>query len=138
MDMKNFTIETEPKIETGFKIPENYFDDFSERLFEKLPKSEPKVISIFAKRKTWMYAAAAVLVLGISIPVSNYFLKSNEIDELSMENYMVGNSNITDTDLANLLDEEDLKNINLELKTDDESIENELIKNQNIEQYLTE
>ena len=49
--MKTFKLENEPKIETGNKIPANYFDDLSLKIMEQIPASEPKVISIFQKRK---------------------------------------------------------------------------------------
>jgi hypothetical protein len=50
--MKNLNLENGPKITTGFTTPEGYFDDFSARIMQQLPVNEPKVISIFSKRKT--------------------------------------------------------------------------------------
>ena len=47
--MNDFNIETNPKIATGFKTPDNYFDDFSSRLLAKLPVEQPKVISFYGK-----------------------------------------------------------------------------------------
>jgi len=53
--MKTFKLDSEPKIDSGFKTPDNYFDNFSANLIQKL-QNEPitektKVISIFRKRK---------------------------------------------------------------------------------------
>jgi hypothetical protein len=135
--MKTFDIENEPKIVSGFTTPDNYFDDFSQRLMMKLPENETKTISIFAKRKTWIYAAAAVLVLGISIPVVNQLSsKSTEIDDAVLENYIANNTTISGNDLVELLDETDVQQMNLDMKIDDKSIENELTTNNNLEQYL--
>ena len=50
--MKTFKLENEPKIESGFKTPDHYFEDFSAKIMQQLPENEPKVISIFQKRKT--------------------------------------------------------------------------------------
>ena len=67
--MKTFKLQNEPKIETGFKTPDHYFENFSIKIMEQLPKNEPKVISIFQKRKTLIMMAAAVLVLALMIPI---------------------------------------------------------------------
>jgi hypothetical protein len=48
--MKTFKLENEPKIETGF-ITEHYFENFSIKMMEQLPNNEPKVISIFKRKK---------------------------------------------------------------------------------------
>ncbi len=135
--MKTFKIENEPKIESGFKTPEHYFDDFSARLLQQLPKEEPKVIPLFSRRKTWTYAAAAVLVLGLSIPVyNNYSRNSSEIDQTTLENYISYHSNVSDADLVNLLDEQDIQKINIDLEIDDKTLENELSIDSNLEHYI--
>jgi hypothetical protein len=135
--MKTFKLDNEPKIETGFTVPENYFEDFSAKMMQQLPKNEPKVISIFTKKKNWMYAAAAVLVLALSIPIfTNYFSNSSEIDEATLENYITYHSTLSDTDLVNLLDEQDIQKMSFDLDIEDITIENELSQNKNLEQYL--
>jgi len=135
--MKTFKLENEPKIESGFKAPDNYFDTFSARVLQQLPKEEPKVISIFQKRKIWMYAAAAILIFGLSIPVyNNYSKNSNEIDNVTIENYITYHSSVSGSDIVNLLDEKDIQDIIVDLNIEDAAIENELIPNRNLEQYL--
>lgn len=135
--MKTFKLENEPKIEPGFKTPENYFDTFSARVMQQLPEEEPKVISLFSRRKTWIYAAAAILVLALTIPVYNNFSgRSTEIDAATLENYIAYHSTVSDTDLVNLLDEKDIQKINIDLNIDDKVIENELSEDNNLEHYL--
>ena len=135
--MKTFKLENEPKIESGFKTPENYFDTFSARVIQQLPTEEPKTISIFSKRKTWLYAAAAILILGLSIPIYNQFKSpSSEIDDTTLENYIAYQSSVSNTDLANLLNEEDIQKMSVDLNIEDKTIENELIENKNLEYYL--
>ena len=136
--MKTFKLDNEPKIESGFKTPENYFDNFSARVMEQLPKEEPKTISLFSKRKTWLYAAAAILVLALTIPVvyNNFYSRSSEIDETTLENYISYHSTVSDTDLVNLLDEKDIQKINVDLNIDDKLIENELSQDSNLEHYI--
>lgn len=136
--MKTFKLENEPKIESGFKTPENYFDDFSARVMQQLQKEEPKTISLFARRKTWMYAAAAVLAMALSIPVvyNNFHNRSPEIDATTLENYISYHSTVTDAELVNLLDEKDIQKINIDLNIGDRAIENELSAENDLEQYL--
>ncbi|HEY6143307.1 MAG TPA: hypothetical protein VIV55_07730 [Flavobacterium sp.] len=132
--MKTFKLDNEPKIETGFKIPDNYFDDFSAKVMQQLPKEESKTISLFSRRKTWTYAAAAVLILGLSIPVyNNLYNHSSEIDEATLENYITDHSNISDADIVNLLDEKDIQKIKIDLNIDDKTIENELSEDNSLD-----
>lgn len=136
--MKTFKLDNEPKIESGFKTPDNYFDTFSARVMQQLPKEEPKTISLFSKRKSWLYAAAAVLVLAMAVPVvyNNFYKSSPEIDEATLENYISYNTSISDTDLVNLLDEKDIQKIDIGMNIEDKTIENELSENKNLEHYL--
>ena len=106
-------------------------------MIQQLPKEEPKAISIFSKRKTWSFAAAAVLALALSIPVYNYFNShSSEIDDTTLENYIAYHSSVSDTDLVNLLDEEDIQKISIDLNIEEKTIESELTENKNLEYYL--
>lgn len=136
--MRTFKLDNEPKIESGFKIPEDYFDTFSARVMQQLPAEEPKTISLFAKRKTWIYAAAAVLVLALGIPVvyNNFYGRSSEIDDATLENYISYHSNVSSLDIVNLLDENDIQKINIDLNIEDRAIENELSAENDLEQYL--
>jgi len=135
--MKTFKLDNEPKIKSGFTTPDHYFDNFSEKVMQQLPENEPKIISIFAKRKTWLYAAAAILIIALAVPMYLTFnTHSSEIDDATIENYITYQSNVSDTDLVNLLDEEDIQKINVEMDIEDFSIENELSVNKNLEQYI--
>lgn len=135
--MKTFKLDNEPKINTGFTVPENYFEDFSAKMMRQLPENKPKLISIYVRKKTWMYAAAAILVLTLSIPIyTNYFSNSSEIDAVTLENYITYHSTVSDTDLVNLLDEQDIQKMSIDLNIEDITIENELSQNKNLEQYL--
>ena len=135
--MKTFKLENEPKIKSGFKTPENYFETFSARVMQQLPKEKPKIISIYSKRKPWIYAAAAVLILGLTIPAYNYFYsRSSEIDDTTLENYIAYQSSVSNSDLVNLLDKEDIQKMSIDLNIEDKTIENELTENKNLEYYL--
>ena len=136
--MKTFKLFNEPKIDTGFIVPYNYFEDFSVKMIQELPENNSKIISIFARKKTWIYAAAAIFVLALSVPIFNYYSSnSSEIDQATLENYITYQSTISDTDLVNLLEEQDIQKMNSDMNIDDKIIENELLQNKNLEQYLS-
>lgn len=135
--MKTFKLENEPKITSGFKTPENYFDNFSAKITHRIETEEPQIRSIFYKRKTWLYAAAAILIIGLSIPIYNQFnASSTAIDDATLENYIAYQSSVSNTDLANLLDDEDIQKMSIDLNIEDKTLENELTQNKNLEYYL--
>ena len=136
--MKTFKLDNDPKMKSGFKIPENYFDTFPAKVMQQLPKKEPKTISLFSKRKTWIYAAVAVLVFALTIPIvyTNFYSPMPAIDEATLENYISYNTSISDTDLVNFLDNEDIQKINIDLNLEVTTLENELTENNNLEYYL--
>jgi hypothetical protein len=135
--MKTFKLDTEPKVRSGFTTPENYFDNFSDNVMQQLPKNETKIVSIFAERKKWLYAAAAILIMALTIPMYVKSIShSSEIDDSTLENYITYHSTLSDTDLVNLLNEEDINKMNSDMNIEDIAIENELLGNKNLEQYL--
>jgi hypothetical protein len=138
MNMNDFKLDNEPKITSGFSIPENYFDTFSEKVMQKLPVNEPKVISLWDRNKKWIYGLAAVLVLSFSIPIMNVIKSNNsDADTAEIENYLTQHSTLSDDDIVELLDTEDLKKINLNNNIEDTEVENLLSGNSNLEEYIT-
>ncbi len=137
--MKAFKLENEPKIESGFKTPDHYFEHLSARIIQQLPKEEPKVISFFQRRKTTIMLVAAILVLALMIPILNTFsTKSTEIDTATLENYLSYPANITQYDLINGLESEDINQMKNSLALEDETIENILSANSNAEHLILE
>ena len=135
--MKNFNLGNEPKITSGFTTPDGYFDKFSEKVLAQLPKQETKVISIFSSKKVWYFAAAAILILMLSIPLyTKYSTQQEEIDTATLENYIAYQSNISEEEIVNLLEQDDIDKMELDFNIDDAAIEDALKSNSNLEQYL--
>ncbi|WP_289662041.1 hypothetical protein [Flavobacterium panacagri] len=94
--MKTFKLENEPKIKSGFKTPEHYFDNFPEKVLQQLNEKEVKVIPFYKRKKVLSLAAAAVIGLALMIPiVNNYRATSNDLDEAALETYLSYQSNLT-------------------------------------------
>jgi hypothetical protein len=137
--MKEFKLENEPKIESGFKTPDHYFDHLSAKVLEQLPKNEPKVISIFQKRKTVIMMVAALLILALMIPIyTSISTNSKELDETTLENYLAYQSNLNQYDLISELETEDITKMQPVSTPEDKVIEDILTTNSDVEQLLFE
>ncbi|GAA4021531.1 hypothetical protein GCM10022386_00570 [Flavobacterium cheonhonense] len=136
--MKPFTLnDNEAKITTGFKHPEGYFEALESKLSAQLPTNDPKVIAFYQRKTTWLYAAAAVVILFVSIPIyQNVYHSSTEVDALVLEDYIATHADISAEDLATVLEKEDLEKIKLELNLGEEAIEDVLLNNNDLEQYM--
>lgn len=135
--MNKFELDKQSKQPSGFKVPENYFDDFSAKVLEKLQDEDRKVIPIRSKKNHWMYAAAAVLVVSSSIPFYNLLKKPTvTIDNATLETYIAGHSGLSDADFVELLDEQDLEQMTIDSNLEKEAIEDLLSANANLESYL--
>jgi hypothetical protein len=135
--MKHFNLDSEPKITSGFTTPEHYFEQFSEKLLQRIPKEEPKVISFWAKHKSWMYATAAIITVSLSIPLMNVWNStSDEVQTAELENYLTYQSTLTDDQIIEHLDVSDLNNIDIESNVTNEEIEAILMENTDIEYQL--
>jgi hypothetical protein len=136
--MNDFKLNTNEKITSGFKIPDNYFDSFSEKVMQQLPKEEPKVISFYARNKKILFSAAAVLVIALSISlVFKIQSKEQEVSSDDVENYLVYHTTLSDDDIVNLLEQEDIENIKVSNPIENEAIEDVLSNNSELEQYIT-
>lgn len=135
--MKGFKLDNEPKIASGWKTPDGYFDDFESKITERLSEKETPVIPLLSRRKTWLYAVAAVFVIGFSIPLVNSITTSNsDIDNATLENYLIDHTNLSDEDIAEQLNEEDLQKIKVDLNIEDKELEDLLTTDCNIEEYI--
>ena len=136
--MKTFKLENEPKIKSGFKTPENYFDDFSEKVLQQLNEKEVKVIPFYKRKKVLSFTAAAMIGFALMIPiVNNYRANSNELDEATLETYL-SHSNISQYDLIQNLDDSDIEKLGNDVTLEDETLEDILATSSNIEHLITE
>ena len=134
--MKEFRLDNEPKITSGFKTTKGYFDDLSEKINANLPKNEPKVISIFQKRKTWIYGIAAVLAISLSVVFYQQSQSPETLDADFLENYIARNTTVSEYDLLELLEKEDIEKIQIDLDIQDDILEETMINNTNLEHYI--
>lgn len=134
--MKDFDLHNS-KIESGFKVPENYFENFEDRLLSQIePKAEPKVISLFHRKQIWISAIAAVFVALIAIPVYFNSVTTEKISNQTLENYLTTEYNTYD--LINNLSEEDIQSLETSVSLNDAAVEDYLLQEDNIDYYINE
>lgn len=135
--MNNFKLDNEPKNTSGFTVPDGYFNSLSEKVMVQLTKEESNVISIYGTKNKWYIGIAAILILMLFIPIYiSLSTQKNEIDSVTLENYIAYNSSITEDEIVDLLEQEDLNRMKIELNIDDAYIEDILKLNINLEEYL--
>ena len=136
--MKEFKLDEMPKIKSGFKTPEDYFDAISEKMVAQLPEEKPKTILLFSLRKKLLFAVAAVLVVALSVPIFNTLSSNNpDLDQQTLEDYIAQNTRISENDILELLEKEDIEKLNLDYQIPDKNVEDVLSTNENLEQYIT-
>ena len=103
--MKEFDLENSEKIKSGFKIPDGYFDDFESKIMQQIPQKESKIIPLFAKKKFWFSAVAALFLIALSVGM---YLNFSETQLSFSEDYQLAfeNSITTDQIIEHLTDED--------------------------------
>ncbi|WP_417352114.1 hypothetical protein [Flavobacterium alkalisoli] len=137
--MKPFNLDKEPKIKSGFTTPDNYFDDFTEKLMQQLPEREVKVVPLYKRATVWVSSIAAILVVALGVSI---FFKMDtqtvaQPDATTLENYLVYQTDITPSDFIQGLDESDIKELEASIAVSDEAIEN-YFSNENYDIYINE
>ena len=136
--MKEFKINDENKITSGFTTPDGYFDNFTIDLnnTESHLNTDKKVISINTKR--WLTSVAALLIVALSVSVYTKLVIEKTENSIEMENYISNHSEISQYDLITLLDKKDIENLSVEMNASIPKTEEEFDNANEIENYLTE
>ncbi len=139
--MKDFNLNNE-KIESGFKVPEGYFEQFESKMLNQLVvKNEPKVISLWQNKRVWMTSIAAVLLISIALPV--YFSMNDTntsiVEDETIETYLAMQPTMTNYEIATELTNEDFASLEESLALNNDAVELYLEENyQNVDLYLNE
>jgi len=139
--MKDFNLNNE-KIESGFKVPEGYFEQFESKMLNQLVvEKEPIVISLWQNKRVWMTSIAAVLLVSIALPI--YFSMNNTtakvVEDETIETYLAMQPTMTNYEIATELTNEDFASLEESLALNDDAVELYLEENyQNVDLYLNE
>lgn len=140
--MKPFDLENKNEIKSGFKVPENYFEQFEAKMIAQIqPEKETKVVSVFYRKQVWMSAIAAVVLLAIAIPVYFNMANNNNLDATTIEVYLSQQQGIGITELSKHLTDEDIVALEQNLsisETNSEEVEAYLSETENLDYYINE
>lgn len=144
--MKNFDLENNEKISTGFKTPEHYFEQFEAKMMQEISaknpsKNEVNVVSLFYRKQVWISSIAALFLLAIAIPVYFNMAKESNLDATTIENYLAEQQSVGTTELTKHLTDEDISELENALTNDnvtDETIENYLSESANLDYLINE
>lgn len=139
--MKDFNLNNE-KINTGFKVPEGYFEQFESKILNQITvEHEPKVISLWKQKRVWMTSVAAVLLISIALPIYFSMNKTTKptFEDETIETYLAMQPTMTNYEIATELTNEDFALLEESLALNDDVVELYLEENhQNIDLYLNE
>lgn len=144
--MKNFDLENNNKITTGFTVPEDYFEQFEAKMMQQISTQktavkEVKVVSLFYRKQVWMSSIAALILLAIAIPVYFNMAKENNIESHSIENYLANQQHLSENEIIEHLSEEDINALENSLITstnENDAIENYLSESEHLDYILNE
>lgn len=121
--MKKFDLHNNPKIESGHKVPDNYFDSFEERLMQHLSfeENETKVVRLWQRQSFWISSVAAIFVLTFGIWF--YSVQNNLENNISTSDYLAYENDLTTEDIAAHLTDEDIASIENEMNLYDAETE---------------
>ena len=140
--MKRFDLEHNKEIKSGFKVPENYFEQFEAKMMAQIPaQKETKVVSLFYRKQVWISAIAAVFLLAIAIPVYFNMASESNLDASTIENYLAQQQNVGITELSKHLTDDDIialeKNLSLN-ESNPDAVEDYLSESENLDYYINE
>jgi hypothetical protein len=118
MKREDSTILTKYGKNPGFKVPENYFDDFNQRMADMLPDVEITPVAeptMWQRVKPYLYMAAMFAGVWCMISVFNHFTPSSNLnavravaeklqdDKSNVEDFMMSGA-VSDYDILNYED----------------------------------
>ena len=140
--MEPFDSEHNDKIESGFKIPANYFEQFEAKMMAQITiEKEIKVIPIFNNKQVWISSFAALILVAIAIPVYFNMATETNLDATTIENYLVKQHTITNNEMIKYLTDDDIKELETTLGVtiaNTDGIEAYLSETENLDYLLNE
>ena len=84
-----------------------------------------------------MYSFAAVVVVSLSVLLVQQFNTQPSLDSEFLENYISQNTSVSQDDIIELLEQEDIEKLKVDYNIEEDLIEETLINSSDLEHYLT-
>ena len=125
--MNDFKLNEGQKITTGFTTPTDYFENFTERLMQQLPKQDVKVVPLYKRKPVWFSAAAGFIVMvTLGVVYTTATATITQPDDAAIENYLVYQANVNSYDLMQNLDQKDIDELEKSIVINDDAIKDYL------------
>ena len=128
---------------TGFKIPEGYFEAFENKMmhqiFAKDTASKNTVLSLFHRKYIEMSSIAAVFIVALAIPLYFTQTQKTSLESSTIEQYLMQQQNISTTEIIPHLSDEDILKLTSSLgisATESNDIEYYLSESENLEYII--
>lgn len=125
----------------GFSIPENYLDHLENTILNEVTKEAPKVIPLFNKRNL-IYISSVAAAIALLFNLTVFKTKSYTFDSLdteTVESYIIEEDLINSYELATLMTEEDLSELDfIDMDLDEENVETFLLNHLDVEDLLVD
>jgi hypothetical protein len=143
--MKLSELKNIDKQETGFRIPEGYFEAFETKIMQQITTENgtPKntVIALFHRKRIWMSSIAAVFVVTIAIPLYFNSTAKTSMESYAIEHYLMQQQNVTTTEIVPHLTDDDITALATRLgvsASECDDIETYLSESEHIEYILND
>lgn len=125
---------------TGFKVPEHYFENFDDKIIKAVSsEKEVKVIPLMSwKKAIYVSGIAASIILMISL-FNNYNNKPtfDNLETALIDEYII-DEDFTNEDIATLLSDDLTLNNFMDSHLIDDNLEEYILNNSSVEDYLKE
>ena len=115
--MKQYDLENDEKIKSGFVIPEQFFEDFEANILNKINKKEVEIISMYHKPKFWISGIAAIFIISLC---TTFYYSSQDLNKNQNDDLLAFENNITNEDIIEHLTDEDITAIEQSILVYDE------------------
>ena len=138
--MKPFTIENNPKINSGFIVTEDYFKNFTEKINEKLDLNSSAIIALHQKKNkskfVWFKIAASIALLISGIFIFAIQKQNKDSFMAEIESYLTNRNVYSEDELVDLLDVDAISRIKINSKLTSNELEESLTETADLEQIL--
>jgi len=125
---------------TGFELPNDYFENFEDKLHKRISKeNDSKVVRLFTRRNlVYLSGVAAAVLILFNLSIFDTKVTWDSLDIQTVENYIIG-EDFDSYELASLLPDDQLLESNFISNTiTDDTLENYLIDNLDLEDIIIE